>query len=101
MRIADMGWTGEGADATNDSSFNRYDRVRPGATNLCVLWWRPAARLALIWAASLTCVFARSRFQFVREEFAGPLLSASSLSRKTAPMRSGRVIWSSYIHVEP
>ena len=38
-------------------------------------------------AAYLTCVLARSRFQFVLEEFARPLLSTSSLSRKRSGVR--------------
>ena len=42
---------------------------------------------SLFLAASLTCVLARSRFQSVREEFARPLLSTSSLSRKRSGVR--------------
>ena len=44
---------------------------------------RPAARphLSLRGAAYLTRVLARTPFQFVRKEIAGPLLSTSSLSR--------------------
>src|SRR5207247_3208680 len=42
---------------------------------------------SLFLAASLTCVLARSRFQSVREEFARPLLSTLSLSRKRSGVR--------------